>query len=162
MGAQHLAERGVEEMGARVVESQPLAAARLHAHRHLLVLPELALRHRHPVDDELGPTVIRVLDPPLPLAPDDRPGVAHLTAGLRVGGRAVEDDLDGVTLTRLPPALAVGDDRQDAGRRCERRVAEELGLGEQRRELLVDGDRAVIALGRPERRPRPRVPGARG
>ena len=48
MGAQHLAQRRVEQMGAGVVEAQPLAPARVHRHRHLLVLAEATLGHLSP------------------------------------------------------------------------------------------------------------------
>ena len=40
VGAQHLAQRRVEQMRAGVVQPQALAPARVHRHRHLLVLAE--------------------------------------------------------------------------------------------------------------------------
>src|SRR2546427_4720572 len=85
--------RGVEEVGAGVVEREAEAARRLHRHRHLLALPEPAPRDRHPVSEEPGPSLERIEDPPLPLPADDRARVALLATRLRVAGRPVEDDL---------------------------------------------------------------------
>src|SRR5262245_66606856 len=99
-------------MGARVVEPEPLAAPRLHAHGHVLAFPERALGDMDAMDDELGAAVVGVLDPPLTPATRDGSGIAHLAARLRIGGRAVEDHLDCLALSRLRPALALGDHRQ--------------------------------------------------
>ena len=52
--------------------------------------------HAHAVHDHLAAAIVGVLDGPLPVAPDDGAGVAHLSARLRIGRRAIEDDLDGL------------------------------------------------------------------
>src|SRR5262249_47169578 len=100
-------------MGAGVVETQALAAARFHGHRDVVAFPQVALAHLHAVNDELAAAVVGVLDGPLPLAAPDRAGVALLAAGFRVGRSAVEDDLHRLALPRLTTPLAVGDQGQD-------------------------------------------------
>jgi hypothetical protein len=142
----------VEQVGPGVVLAQSLPPARLHAHRHLLALAQVALGDRHPVHDELAAAVERVLDRALPLASHHEAGVALLAARLRVRGGTVEDDLHGLALPCFPPPLPVGHQGQDARGRGERAVAEELRLGELGREPLVDRDVGIAAVARPERR----------
>ena len=137
VGAEHLAEGGVQEVRARVVEAEPLAARRFHRDGHVLALAEAALRHLEPVSDQPRPPVLRVDDLPAPLPAGDDPGVADLAARLRIEGRAVEDHLDLVPGHRFAPPPAAGHHGEDPGRRGHRLVAEELRLGEVRQERLV-------------------------
>jgi hypothetical protein len=95
------------------------------------------------VNDELAAAVVRVLDDPLPLPSHDRARVAHLAARLGIGGRAVEDDLDDRALRRLGEAPPLADQGEDPRRRCQLRVAEELGLADLGGELAIDLERAV-------------------
>ena len=74
----------MEEVGARVVLAQALAAARLDADRHLVFLAGAALRHLDAVDDELGAAVVGVEDLAPALAADDGARVADLAPGLGV------------------------------------------------------------------------------
>ena len=111
-------EGRVEQVRPRVVELEPSAPGRLDGHGHLFVLPQPPLADADAVDDQMAAAVVGVLDGPLPLAPHDGAGIAHLAARLGIGWRAVEDHLDNPALPRLgePPSLA--DQGQDPrGRR---------------------------------------------
>src|SRR5215467_8386722 len=147
VGAQHLAERGVEEVRPRVVETEALTPARIHGDRHLLVLAQVPLGHVDTVDDHLAAAVVGVLDGPLPVAADDGAGVAHLPARLRIGRRAVEDDLHRLPLARLGEPAPPGHEGEDARGRRQLRVAKELRLGELRSELTVDLHGAFAVAG---------------
>jgi hypothetical protein len=83
-------------MRARVVELEPLAPPRFDGDRHLLVFAQVTLDHAHAMDDHLAAAVVGVLDGPLPVAADDGARVTHLSTRLRIGRRAIEDDLDGL------------------------------------------------------------------
>ena len=148
VGAENPPQRGVEQMGARMVELEPLAPPRLDGDGHLLVFSQGALDHSHAVDDHLAAAVVGVLDGSLPVAPDDGAGVAHLAARLRVGRRAIEDDLDGLAQARLGAAADPPPPGRESGRAwpsaCTRGIA---AWAAARRA----GDRS-----RPSRRPRPR------
>src|SRR5205809_839374 len=72
--AEHLAERGVEQMRPGVVLAQALAARRLHADRHVFALAEAPAAHAHAVDEKLRAAVVRVDDLATAVAPDERAG----------------------------------------------------------------------------------------
>ena len=131
--AEHLPQSGVEEVRAGMVLTQALAARGVDRHRHLVVLAQRALRHLHAVDDHLGAAIVRVEDLAATVASHDRPGVAHLAAGLGVSGRLIEDDVDGLALARLALTrpVTLPDHRPDLRRRRQELVAEEL-LGAER------------------------------
>src|SRR5262249_3896669 len=145
--AEYLAQGGVEKMRAGVVLSQALAARRIDCDRHLVVLAQGTLRHLDAVHDHLGAAIERVEDLAAPGAPDDPPGVAHLTAGLRVSRRLIEHDLAGLALARLAHArnVALADHRPDPRRRRQVLIAEEL-LGAERLWDRREERRAVGAV----------------
>ena len=160
MGAEHAAERGVQQVRARVVLAQPLPPRRLDAHRDVLPLVEAALHDAYAVDDELRAAIVRVEELAAAGAPGDRPRVADLAARLRIRGCPVEDHLDLGACRRLAharePALGRVDERQDARGRRERVIADELDARDLGGEARVDRRRLGI-LARPERRARPRA-----
>src|SRR5207247_1177067 len=72
MGAEHAAERGVQQVRARVVLAQPLPPRRLDAHRDILPLVEAAQHDAYAVDDELRAAIVRVEALAAAGAPGDR------------------------------------------------------------------------------------------
>ena len=139
--AEHLAERGVQQMSPRVMLAQALAARRLHADGHVLALAEAASAHADVVHEELRPAVVRVHDLAAAVAPDQRGGVAHLTTGLGVGRRAIEDHLDLGAFRHVRHATQpIGDvdQGQDSRGRRERLVTDELHGREVGGDALID------------------------
>src|SRR6266851_4577924 len=139
------------------MQLEALTPARLDGDRHFLVLAEPALGDANPVDDELAAPVVRVLDRALPLVPHDAARVAHLTTRLGIGGRAIQDDLDGLALPCLAQPPAFSYHCQDVRRRGKLAIAKELRLGELGGELAVDLEGAVRVVRDPERGAGPRA-----
>src|SRR3989442_1196441 len=108
------------------------------------------------MDDQLRAAVVRIQNAPAAFAADDRSGVTDLAARLRVGRGAVDDHLDLGTRDGLPDAPAVGDHREDARRRAERVVADELDGRDLRGEALIEARRRAVLV-RPEGRARARA-----
>src|SRR6476646_3731991 len=118
-----------------------------------VALGQLPAQDFRPVQHErAGNAVLRVEHTQLraAVAGGERSGIAHLTARLGVEGRAVEDDVDLRTLSRLGEPLSAADEGEHF---CVGRLvlvtAGELGLAEIVDELAVqlDGRRLLPALG---------------
>ena len=94
--AEHLAQRPVQDVGAGVVAADRVAARRRRSRRvRLLTGRDLAVGDARDVAVQAGQRVVSCRAPrPGPVSVVIRAGVADLTAGLGVEGRAVEDDVD--------------------------------------------------------------------
>ena len=152
--AEHLAERGVEQMRPGVVLAQALAARRLHADRHVFALAEAPAAHAHAVDEKLRAAVVRVDDLATAVAPDERTDVAHLTARLGVSRGAIEDHLDLGALRHFghtPQPIRAIDEGQDPCRRRERLVADELHRRDVGGEPMIEARPVAAFLGRKRR-----------
>ena len=91
VGAEHLAQRPVQDVRAGVVAPDRLAPRRVDRRGRLLPRAQLALDDAHAVADEPGQRVGRVEHLGPPGVGGDRAGVADLAAALGVERRAVEE-----------------------------------------------------------------------
>ena len=137
--AEHLAQRGVHDVGARVrlARRQPPLAVDLGG--ELRTLGELALEHPHLVHDQALDRALHVEHLGAAAVPVQRAGVGDLAAGLGVERRAVEHhagDLARPGRRGRAAVLAgeVGDQAEDAGVGAQGVVGTPVGgavLGEQ-------------------------------
>ncbi len=120
LGAEHLAQRPMQDVGRRVIPPDAVAAFAVDAGGDLVALRDRAGLHGCAVEDETGQAVLRVVDPnahaigPCELI-GDHTGVADLPAGLGVERRSVEHDVDRCAFGHLCHTFAPCDERADLG-----------------------------------------------
>ncbi len=94
MGAEHVLQRGVQQVGGRVVGAGGRARAGLDRGRHGRADRQgRALGHLDRVNEEIG-VLLGVQHPAFAVGPDEAALVAGLTAAFAVEGGLVQDDLD--------------------------------------------------------------------
>ena len=115
VGAEHLPQRGVQQVGGRVVAPRGVAQFLVHRGAHGVVRPERAL-----LDDDLvqagaiGGHAHQPLHPgPGARGGDDRAGVRHLAARLDVERRPVEREVPGLALPQLVGRLPLPVEQRD-------------------------------------------------
>ncbi len=149
-GAEHLAQRGVHDVGAGVRLACAEAPLGVDLGLDGLVERELALEHPDLVDDEAAHRALDVEHLGLPYRraaiPGDGAGVGVLAAGLGVERRAVEHDLADGAGGEHRRGGTLGEQPQHAGLGRQRRVGLPVGgsVGVERRP--VDAGVGVMAL----------------
>ncbi len=147
--AEHLAERGVDEVRARVRLGRAAAPVGVDDRRGGVAHAHLARPHLHAVADEALHGLLHVEHLEIEALADDAARVGLLAAGLRVEARLGEDDLRDVARHRVVDAASADDEPEDRRPRLQLVVAREAGLA-RRAELAVDGEvgqRRLLALG---------------
>ncbi len=94
VGAEHLAQRGVDQVGAGMTLGCALAPLGIDLHEDGVAFDDLTLEHRDLVRPQLLGDLLDVVDLDLQAGAGDGADVGDLAAGLRVEGAAVEDQLD--------------------------------------------------------------------
>ena len=148
VGAEHLAQRPVEDVGGGVVAADGVAPGAVDAGGGLVALGDRALFHHAAVEDQPGQAVLRVVDAhPRARRRLEHPGVADLPTGLGVERRAVEHDAHRGAGVGLGEPLAPADER--AHLRADGLVllaAGEVGRAELVDQLAVELERRALAL----------------
>ena len=126
MVAQHLPQRGVQQVGGGVVAGGVVATATLHDGLDAVADGDLARTDRSDVRDDVA-VGAGVGNLELRSIGADQPGVADLPAALGVERRFAQHDADAVADLRPPDQFAVADDRSDRGCGCGLLVAGERG-----------------------------------
>jgi hypothetical protein len=97
---EHLAQRPVQHMGRGVIAADAVAADAVDRGRDGVAFGDAPLPQDRVVHDHAGSPVARIGHLEFARRGNDRAGIADLAAGLGVERRAVEHDLDPVTVTR--------------------------------------------------------------
>ena len=123
--AQHLTQRGVQQMGRGVVARRVVAAAALHNGLHAIADGDLARADRADMRDDVA-VGAGIGDLDLRGVGADQPGVADLPAALWVERSRAQHDADALAWSGAPDRLAVADDRRDLAARAGPLVAAEF------------------------------------
>ena len=92
VGAEHLAQRRVQQMGGAVIEHSRLAACAVHLRRERVADANAALREASEVRVR-GAALLRILHDEAHPGSGELPRISHLTARLGIEGRAIEHHL---------------------------------------------------------------------
>ena len=113
--AEHFAQRRVQKVRRRVVAPRRVALLDVHYRAHGVEHAQVSAVNFHAVNDEAADgRGRRVEDDGMRRARDEHAGVADLTAGLGVEGRAVEDDLALLALAQFIHFLLTAHECHDA------------------------------------------------
>src|SRR5215471_359355 len=144
MGAEHLAERLVQQMRRRVMGAGRRAARMIDVECDLFSDLESALLQHARVQKEAVQLLLRVLHTEQRVLAERKPApVADLSAGFRVEWRLVDNDDAALARLQLLNALAVHDQSHDLARGRLGLVAEELG----RADLLLELEPKALRRG---------------
>src|SRR5438094_2378617 len=148
MLAERLAERPVQKMRRRVVAHDLPPALLVDRGRRFLADAHVACHPDAFVGDHPLRRLLRVLDAYLPARSFDDSRVPDLAAGLGVERRALEKDVDLVTLACAFDLLARAPDPDDPGLGGQLVIAGELRVGDslRHRPLVWDGSPRALAL----------------
>ena len=147
VGAQHLAQRQLQQVADRVVGHDAAAAQLVDPGGDGVAGVKAALLHNADVHEVALVVLLGVLNCKDILAADDDAGVAHLAAGLAVEGGLVEDDGRLLALLDAVGKAAVAHDGQDRGLLLQRLVAGELGRRQRGQVDAVGAPAADILSG---------------
>ncbi len=147
--AEDVLQRRLQQVRGGVVVLRRAARRGVHVRIHGVADLQRAFGHARVVAGHLAHRRFRPLTMRAAVYAVEHAGVAHLSAGLRVERRLIEDDLAALVEIEAVDALAVFDDGRDARGARDSVVADELRLADFLMNDVVDGSKGRLATAGP-------------